>query len=50
MYKAERIFLRWHKNNFWILCHGISTMDLEYHARFLSQVFLSEAVVIENFQ
>jgi hypothetical protein len=22
MYIAERMFLRWHKKTFWILCHG----------------------------
>jgi hypothetical protein len=30
MYTAERIFLRGHKNHFWILCHGIYTKDLGY--------------------
>jgi hypothetical protein len=27
---AERMFLRGHKNHFWILCHGIYTKDLGY--------------------
>ena len=31
MYIAERMFLRGHKNHFWILCHGIYTKDLGYH-------------------
>ena len=30
MYVAERMFLRGHKNHFWILCHGIYTKDLGY--------------------
>jgi hypothetical protein len=30
MYKTERIFLQWHKNHFWILCHGVSAKDLGY--------------------
>ena len=30
MYIAERMFLRGHKNHFWILCNGIYTKDLGY--------------------
>ena len=30
MYIAERMFLRGHKNHFWILCHGIYTKNLGY--------------------
>jgi hypothetical protein len=30
MHIAERMFLRGHKNHFWILCHGIYTKDLGY--------------------
>jgi hypothetical protein len=39
MYKAERMFLRWHKEHFWILCHGISTKDLGYRSRPKTYVF-----------
>jgi hypothetical protein len=31
---AKRTFLRWHKNHFWILCHGIYTKDLGYFFAF----------------